>query len=190
MKPIPSSLLRFACLLALVLPLSGQDRYWKPKHHYYRKYAKLEHIAGSINTVMRVRIRDKVERIERHRLANGKTGQIRAEHTDYEAAVMDVPFGNWDRTNRVIRFRHTFYLPYAYDEVGNNTNRFTPTVPGSGLEQKLLVGQEYVLCFNSVRPNKDNRLVRAEPPFRLQTVLAIVRNAHNQRIRKAWGKTR
>ena len=168
-------------LLCLAVPLLAGDRYWEPKHHYYRKYAKFEHLAGSVNAVLRVRIDHKVERGERHILTTGQPGRVKAEHTEYRATVVETLFGNWGKRHARISFRYTFKIPYDYDRQGNHTRRYTPTVTGSGIEDDLMVGETYVACFTSAQPGEMNQLTRAARSFQQQTIVNAVKRAHAKR---------
>ena len=101
------------------------------------------------------------------RLKDGTQGPLLTTRREYTLEVSRVLVGP-DRKPGVVTYQMPQFV--VYDKDGKEVMRKWIVIPGSGLEDRLEQGQEYVLCLRSEGEGQPPSIIRAEPVSRVAEV--------------------
>lgn len=169
-----SIVLMVLLVLAGLLPATASQVHFIP----------LEKDVQKIKSVLRVKVTD-VERGQTHmKLEDGTDGHITSSHITVSGDVLEVIWGKCSL--KKIESKYTWIVPIKCDNKGQEILSFSPIISGSGLENDIEKGKEYLFSYSYVLPHKEKGKqsvlyhMRTDPISTKARIMKLLKEANNK----------
>lgn len=140
-------------------------------------YSPLAKAADSIETLVKGKVRKVDKTVQYKPLRNGKKIET-STHFSYQVEVSSVLYG--DAPLGTVQIGHSSFVPIVYNDEGTPVTMFSPILEGSGLENSLQEGREYLLSIGKIADATTGEipLYRAELPEKEVRLLELIHESH------------
>jgi hypothetical protein len=164
MKLITKYLIIFAFTLSALPAMTSQVH-----------FIPLEEDIKNINFIIQVKVTNIEKESTYMKLENGQDGPMTSTSIIISGKVKNIVWGKCEL--KEIKTKYTWIVPVKYNEKGDKILSFSPIRSGSGIENKVEIGKEYLFSFAHIDEAKNIQYhMRMDEVNRKTEIVGLLKN--------------